>query len=482
MKFPFWTKQKDAKPVAVSMGDGLSNLATGLATSRSKREHRVWKLDSLNNTKQYESAYMDSWIVRRVIDTIAEDVTREWREIKCAEADFIRQHEDELGVRKAVLDAIRWSRLYGGAGILLITDQDLRKPLNVNLLKKGSLKNLVVLDRFYLGGADIQTLDVTNENFLLPEHYLVANSGSMYVHHSHVIRFVGEPLPMRLGMMFQGWGDSALRQVMEVIEDLVDSMGGLAESLMEFNVDVVKREGLFTDITADQEQAIQKRFELFGLMKSVIRTAVLDGSETLERKTLSYSGIADVMNLMMHSVSGASHIPFTRLYGTSPAGMDATGEGDDRNYNDYLRTLQNSRLDPAMRKLDEVLVRSALGNFPSDFNYDWKPLSTPTPLDIANANKIQAEADAIYLDQQIITASQVMRNLQASEKYSFDEERIEEVEEIEANADLELIFNESNANETTSNGSDENDSGIERADRGEERVPSSAPSDSQGNQ
>ena len=447
MKFPFWTKQKDSKPVAqVSMGDGLANLATGLSTGRSKRSHRKWQLTNLSDTKQYETAYMESWIVRRVIDTIAEDVTREWREIKCAEADTIRQAEDSLQVKQSVLDAMRWARLYGGAGIVLITDQDLSKPLNLNAIKKGSLKRLLVLDRFYLGGADIQTFDVAHDNFMLPEHYLVANTEKMVIHHSHVIRIQGEPLPMRYALGIQGWGDSTLRQVMEVIEDLVDSMGGLAESLMEFNVDVIKREGLFTDITADQEQAIQKRFELFGLMKSVIRTAVLDGSETLERKTLSYSGIADVMEVLMHSVAGASHIPFTRLFGTSASGMNATGDGDDRVYNDYLRTLQNARLDPAMRKLDEVLVRSALGTFPEDYNFDWCPLTTPTPMDIANANKIQAEADAIYLDQQVITPSQVMRNLQASERYSFDEKRIAEIEELEKGADLGEVFNEHNEN------------------------------------
>ena len=322
----------------------------------------------------------------------------------------------------------------------MITDQDLSRPLNLDRLGKGSLKNLLVLDRYWLSGIGIQVLDVESPDFMMPTEYLIGNAKNTRVHPSHIVRFTGETLPPRLRYMNQGWGDSTLRVALEPIEDLLSAIGGVGESLQEFNVDVIKRQGLASDFSTDQDQAIQERFETFRLMKSVVHLALLDDSEDFERKNVTYTGIDTLLEKQMQMIAGACHTPMTKLFGMSPGGLNATGDSDLRNYNDYLRSLQNDVLDPALRKLDEVLVRSATGGFPDDFNYEWKPLSTPSPMDLATANKTQADADMAYLDAGVITVSQVQRNLQAAEKYTFDEERIDELENIEKQLPLEQLY------------------------------------------
>ncbi len=439
-------KTKTRAPnLSARMADGLVNLATGLGTPQSKRAHAHWQFEGLTlNWAQYEAAYQSSWLAKNIVDTIPSDITREWRELKCDDADKIRIEEDRTGLVNAVRDAYRWARLYGGAGIVMITDQPLDKPLNVERLGRGSLKNLVVLDRWYLGGVDAQVLDVMSPDFMLPSEYWIGNAKNVRVHPSHIVRFIGEHLPPRMRFMNQGWGDSSLRVALEPIEDLVASIGGVGESLQEFNVDVVKREDLFNDLTTDQGDAIQKRFEQFRLMKSIIHLAVLDGSEEFDRKNVQYSGIDSLLEKQMQMIAGACHTPMTKLFGMSPGGLNSTGDSDLRNYNDYLRSMQNEVLDPALKKLDEVLVRSAIGRFPEDFNYEWKPLTTPSPLDLATANKTQADADAAYLDAGVITVSQIQRNLQASEKYSFDEARIDELEKIEKEMPLDQQYEQAN--------------------------------------
>ena len=72
-----------------------------------------------------------------------------------------------------------------------------------------------------------------------------------------------------------------------------------------------------------------------------------------------------MLDRFLQSVSGAADIPGTRLLGQSPAGMNATGESDLRNYYDRLQ---------AMFRMDEALIRSALGSRPADVYYDWAPL------------------------------------------------------------------------------------------------------------
>ena len=427
--------------------DGLINLMTALGTQRSKRAHFQWAYGNMVNYGQFEAAYQESWLARRIVDVIPSDMIREWREIKCDKADEVRAEEDRLQVAAKVEEALRYSRLYGGGGLLMITDQDLTQPLDPTKIGKGGLKRLVPLDRWYLSAGDVNVMDILSEDYMLPSFYMINGAKDAIVHRSPVIRFIGEPLPLRLSLQVSGWGDSALRQAMEVVEDFVSSVGGIAESMQEFNVDTIRKPGLMDDLGTDQGTAILKRFETWAMMKSSIRVSLLDGEEDYQRNSLTYSGIADIIELQMKMVAGAAHTPVTKLFGDSAKGLNATGEGDDVNYNTYIKSQQSSKLDPALRKLDEVLVRSALGSFPDDFNYVWRPLDIPDPNEEATANKTQADADIAYLDAGVVSISQIQRNLQAKEKYQFDPARIDELEKLENEVPLEEMLNEGQGDE-----------------------------------
>lgn len=115
----------------------------------------------------------------------------------------------------------------------------------------------------------------------------------------------------------------------------------------------------------------------------------------------------------------------TRLFGVQSKGMGDSGKGDMNNYNNSIRSKQLTRLDPGLRTLDEVLVRSALGYWPDDYNYVWAPLAQPNEVEIAQAAKTRADTDMLYLAEGIVRPSQIMRNLQSSEQYQFEDDDIE---------------------------------------------------------
>tara|TARA_R110002049_G_scaffold101556_10_gene246491 strand:+ start:979 stop:2757 length:1779 start_codon:yes stop_codon:yes gene_type:complete len=410
--------------------DGLTNVMTGLGTEKSKRAHNTWQYGVLNDYSQLDAAYATNWIARKICDIPAEDATREWRRVKCDGAEDIAALEQQLLVPNMVQEAATWANLYGGSGILMITNQDLTKPLRVDRIKKGELKRLLVLDRWDMASAGINTWDILASNYLQPEYFNV-RGGAMQIHHSHFAIFKGERLPLRQQAQTQGWGDSKLRKCIEDIADMVAAKDGIAELMQEANIDVITRDGLTDELSTDQDDAIIKRYELFSMMKSNIQMALLDGEEKFDRMTLNLSGVAPIIEQFMTWISGAADIPVTRMFGTSAKGMNATGEGDDRNYNNSIRASQRKDFAQPMRTLDEVLVRSALGSFPSDYDYEWNPLSLPDGLQTAQAEKLRSEKHQTYLDAGIVQKSQVMRELQASEEYQFDDKELEELEELE---------------------------------------------------
>jgi phage-related protein (TIGR01555 family) len=420
----------DLKPPALTNLDGLSNVMTGLGTSKSKRSYNQWEYAELNNYAQLDACYQSNWIARKICDIPAEDMTREWRRIKCDGAEEIQALEQQLLLPNVVQEGVTWGRLYGGCGVLMITDQDLTKPLRVERIKKGSLKRLLVLDRWDIQAQTINTWDILAANYLKPEFYTV-RGGSIQVHHTHFARFTGERLPLRFMAQTQGWGDSVLRKCLEDITDMVAAKNGISELMQEANIDTITREGLTEELSTDQDDMIVKRYEMFSMMKSNIQMALLDSTEKLERMTLNLSGVAPIIEQFMTWISGAADIPVTRMFGTSAKGMNATGEGDDRNYNNSIRAGQRSYLAEPMRTIDEVLVRSALGYWPDDYDYVWNPLSLPNDLENAQAEKLRADKHMLYLADGIVQKSQIMRELQASEEYQYDEDELDELESLE---------------------------------------------------
>lgn len=410
--------------------DGLVNVVSGLGTAKSKRAHNSFSYAILNNFSELDAAYQTNWLARQIVDAPAEDMTREWRTIKSDDADIIRAEEDRLSLQSMVSEATSWSRLYGGAGILMLTDQPLDKPLKLDRLKKGSLQRLIVFDRFDMYPSDLNVTNILAANYLQPEFYTLVG-GVQRVHWTHFARFNGAKLPRRQRAQTQGWGDSELRKCLDDIMDIVASKDGLAELMQEANVDIITRQNLSDELASDQDEAITSRYALFSQMKSMINLALLDGTETYDRKTLDLSGTAPILELFMTWISGAAEIPVTRLFGTSAKGMNATGEGDLQNYYNSLSAKRVTQIDPGLRQLDDVIVRSALGAFPADYNYVWNPMQMLDEKAVAEAVKLKAETDMLYLDSGVVMVSQVQRNLQAAELYQFDDAKIEELENDE---------------------------------------------------
>lgn len=411
--------------------DSLQNVISGLGTGRSKRSYTNFTYDNLNGYGELEAAYMSNWIAKAIVDYPADDMTREWRQIKCADSDEIRAEEDRLLVPHKINDATTWSRLYGGAAILMLTNQDFEKPLDISKIRKGDLTRLLVLDRYQMYPTSLNTFDILAENYLEPEYWSLYQ-GSQRIHHSHFVFFRGTKLPQRLRMQTLGWGDSTLRKCMEELKDTLSSKGGIAELMQEANLDVITTNGLADTITTGQEDKITQRYTQYGLMKSIFKLSLLDGEEKLDRMTLNLSGVAPVLEVLKSFVVGASGIPATRLFGEQAKGLGNEGAGDLNNYYDNIRAQQNTYLDPSMHYLDQVLVRSAIGKMPSDFNYDWNRLYQPNRKEAAEARKIEAETDILLLDAGVIQRSQVMQRIESDEWHHYPEGVIERLAEAEA--------------------------------------------------
>lgn len=412
---------RTTRPVGVS--DGLENVVAGLGTDRDKMSYSVYGLPRVLTRMELENAYRGSWLSKKIVNAVADDMTREWRHVVFDDDDgenqfAIEQAEKRFALKGKINESLRWARLYGGALLIIGTrDKDLSKPLNVQTIRKGDLRYLHVMDRWRVSPAGSLCMDLDSPNFGMPEYYMLAES-SVRVHHSRVLRFNGQKLPYFAWRSNAMWDDSELQHVLDSLTNCDTATRGIATMLFEANVDVVKAEGL-ADVLArkDGEAILTKRFQIAGMLKSFNRMLLLDGTESYEKKSNSFANLDKIVQQFMVDVSGAADIPMTRLFGQAAGGLNATGDNDVRNYYDMVSGKQETEVRPQLEYLDEVLVRSTLGFMPDDYRFDFNSLWQVSDTEQATIEKTRADRDVAYLSAGVVTEGVVARDLKERGTY-----------------------------------------------------------------
>jgi phage-related protein (TIGR01555 family) len=422
--------------------DSLINFFSGLGIpGRDKRTGTQFEFTPLTE-EELESMYRDSWLAGKIVDCPADDATREWRDwqAKPNQIENIEAIEKSFDVRRKMRDAMVLARLFGGSALVMGVDGqgDSTQFLDVEKVKKGQLKFLHVAAPKALGTGPIIT-DVMNPFYGYPEYFsrniggtvgrpavstsplptseLIrtapsrsGNIGDMYrIHPSRVILFRGKGLPDPTIWSSGGpWGDSILQRINESINDASSIFANAAVLVNEAKFDVVKIPGLNQKIINEEYQKkLTARFMYANVSKSTINTIVLDKDEEWTRITQDFGALPEMMRMFTLIVSGAADIPVTRLLGQSPAGLSATGESDIRNYYDRVAADQENDLTPTINRLDEVLIRTALGDRDPSIYYEWTPLwqmSEEEKADVAlkKAQAFKIDHDAGLIDPEAL--------------------------------------------------------------------------------
>lgn len=385
----------------MEVNDGLRNLVSNLGTSRDKAFSSDYVASEID-AAQLQAMYRGAWLPRKIVDIPARDAVRNWRawQANADQITAIEAEETRLGVIRKVMQALINARLYGGAGIYIAVGQgDVQEPLRPESIGRGGVRSITVLNRSQLAAAELD-YDLEGGRYGLPLAYRISSSdtGVQTVHHSRVIPLIGSEVPW-VGYNPSGWGDSVLMSTLNAIRDSDATSGNVASLVFEAKVDVLHIPRLMETLREGGEDVVLKRLQAGAVGKGINGTLVLDGGEggegpreEYEQKSLNFSGLPDVMMTFFQQVSGAADIPMTRLFGRSAAGMNATGEGDERNYFDMIQSHQKLELGPAMAVFDECLIRSALGSRPADIHYTWNDLKQTSDRERADVLKTVADS------------------------------------------------------------------------------------------
>lgn len=265
-------------------------------------------------------------------------------------------------------DVCQWARLYGGAGLIINTEQNYSTELNVEAIGPDSLLEFIAADRWELLLTQTNAFDGRN-----PTPF---NFYGLPIHYSRVTKVLGKEAPSYIRLRLQGWGMSEIESCMRAINSFVKFENLIFELLDEAKIDVYKIQG-FNDqlLSGTGTQQTQERIALSNRLKNYQNALAMDAEDDYMQKQITWSGLAEIWQELRMNLSSALRIPMNKLFGQSATGF---GGGEDalENYNAIVEGVR-IEAEPVMLTIIDLRCQQKFGFIP-EYELEWAPLKIAT--------------------------------------------------------------------------------------------------------
>ena len=435
----------------------LINALTGLGTTKSKIETTRIGYTQLVSQTELETLYSYG-LVRRIVDAIANECTRELTTIKLGaeldvdENDILPPFDEYLKqtyFHHALSEVVKYQRLYGGAGLLLLCDDGLQPDEPVDETKLRAVVDYIPLSRY-----ELIPEDVTITDYSRPEFYRITTSQrltevqeqsytNLRVHHSRVARFDGLWLPWHLRSRNQGWGQSVVGSILYALKKYWTAQDGLVEIAQDADLFVHKIPGLFQRIAAGNESDLKKRLEANSLSRSVYGGLAIDTEEEVDYLNRSLSGIKDALDPFLQEIAMALGWPMSILTGESPGGMGKEGRFEERQWAHLVEDWQqNYMLKPVTQVFDLILKSKegpTAGIPPENWSVHFPSVFVETDKERAELRLTMAQVDAQYIQLGVLNPIEVRESRWGETEYNLETSLNEQVSnQLEASANAQF--------------------------------------------
>ena len=384
--------------------DGLQNVFTNNGIfGKDKKASNTFTARPTLTEHLADDLWGSEGLARRIVELPCYEMLRAGYRVK--NTDFMKRMR-QLKFVHVINEFLCWDRLFGGA--ILVAGVKDGGDFNAELKPVSSPSDLLFLrvySKHRITMPAVKVTDPFSPLFGEPEWVTVnPRGGSQFqLHRSRYYCLKGVLSTDNKKMeSFGYWGDSVLTAVLDYIERFIQSHDSCSDILIDFIQTILQIDNLQALIASGQDKGIKKRLELLDMGRSTMNMILLDTKEKYEKSASSVTGIDAVIQEFQVGLAAVTDITITRLFGRSPAGMNATGESDLRNWYDRIKFDQENTLVPIIEWLESIC-----GIESEEAEVHLNPLREETPKEKTENRLRQAQSDQIYYNIGVLAAGEI---------------------------------------------------------------------------
>lgn len=358
---------------------------------------------------------------RAFASALSTELTREWikftskQEDDDTNADKIKLIEDEfkrLDVRKVLQIAAENDCYFGRAQIFIdINGADRKTPLVLDprTVKKGSLNRLSCVEAIWTTPAGYNALDPAAPDFYKPSRWFMLGQE---VHASRLMTIVTRPLPDILKPAFNFAGMSLSQLAEPYVNNWLRTRQSVADLINNFSI---------TALATSMEQVLQgnddgadlfARAELFTATRSNKGLMLLDkDQEEIVQINTPLSGLHELQAQSQEHMCSVSRTPAIVLTGISPAGLNASSDGEIRVFYDWIAAQQEAYWREPIETILKCVQLSLFSEIDPDISFSFIPLYQMTPKELADIRTADGLTAVAYIDRGVLDPSEERERL-----------------------------------------------------------------------
>lgn len=401
--------------------DAWGNVLSGLAGRSDKTLRNQYAPPRILHEDELAWIYAGDGVGTKIVDTLPNDMIRAGWSFTGDEDGKLNKVMKDLKVPAHFNRALKWARLFGGAIIVLDIGDGLPYEQPYDWQKgKAPIKGMRV---FSSARTEMTTFDFSADPqspwFEDIEHHTIKRLyGTPFkVHASRCIVFRNwHPVPDTMNqsgyeLKVRYWGLSTLQAIFSQVSGFGTFYQGISHLGQEVTIGKYTISNLDQMVAENDLKSLKNRMRIIEEQKSLLHAVLLGKEERYDRESLTFTGIPDVMAELRLVVAAVSGYPVTKLWGSSAKGMNATGEGDTRDYYDHVGAEQVNILEAPLLRLAQILNASMGAPVKQEeLAVKFNPVWTPTAAETAQMQKTVADTDIAYLNAGILHEEQIFNN------------------------------------------------------------------------
>lgn len=362
---------------------------------------------------------------RAPVETIADEMTREWLEFTGLDDVKKKELEEaftEFQVRECVREAIEQDNTFGCSQIGINirgqdTDKRRQQPLIVDdkgaTIAKGSLLGFKTVEPVWVTPMAYNSNNPMAPDFYKPSVFYVMGRPT---HATRLLRMISRPVPDILKPSYNFGGISTSQLIEPYVTRWLKTVDSVNRLISNFSIIMLKT-NLLSSIADDDEEGqagLLKRMAIFTRMRDNQGLFAVDkDGEEMEAINVSLASLDKLQAQAQEHMAAPTHIPLVKLTGITPAGLNANSDGEIKVFYDFIGAQQENVATPVVRTMFKLIQLHLWGKVDPKAGFKWVPLDSPTDKEMSEMRKADGDRDTAYVGAGIVSPDEVRNRLRS---------------------------------------------------------------------
>lgn len=361
---------------------------------------------------------------RHACEIWAEHSVRKWIKFiggKDAERTAIETEFTRLNVRDVFQEWAMNDHNFGRGQIFLDFDDaddeaELRVPLLLTDRKispKRPLQRLNIVQPMWSAPGMYSTLNPLRHDFYEPQSWFVYGK---IVAQNRLLTITSRPVADMLKPAYAFGGQSLVQLMKPYVDNWLRTRQAVSDMINRFSIVSLKTD-MSSILGGGTGDSLYLRAELFTQMADNRGLFLLDtgNAEELDSIAVPLSGLDALQAQAQEQMASVARIPLSIYLQITPTGLNATSDGETRNFYADVKAYQEKNFRPALQRILEIVQLSLGQKVNPDIKFEFIDLWEMSDKDKADIRKSDAEADIGYVQTGIVSADEARERLSEDE-------------------------------------------------------------------